>query len=84
MPETTKAEACTDCRNFLANGEYPSENIPAQNAALDRAIQRRWQTIGLAEDAKGEFSWMPCDVCGSKLSGLRYPCVGIEREPESV
>jgi hypothetical protein len=76
--ETTDLQVCHDCIMYIANGDLPDDN-PAnwQPEQVDRA----WQGYQLAlgdSDKDDEFSWSPCEGCGSRLAGNRFHCVAIE------
>jgi len=55
---------CTDCALYIANGDVaePDPSWSADNISGDWAI---------SSDHGEEFSWSPCDACGSTLGGAR-------------
>lgn len=67
--------ACVDCVVWLANGEEPHDNPDGWSPDQIEANWAGYQVVvGGDESTEYEFSWQPCDVCGSRLGGDRYPC----------
>ena len=67
--------ACEDCTLYLATGDIPEER---PDLADDIAAQ--WPSDGdlaIGTDTD-EFSWWPCDCCGSRLGGSRTSFVVLE------
>jgi len=65
---------CIDCGYFLANG-MPDE--PDKDWSPDK-LKARWDGYHLVNgdsDKDHEFSWSPCEGCGSTLGGARMHCV---------
>lgn len=63
----------------------------------DKAIERNCQgltavSVGSCGDCpdcepsgdEGEFSWRPCEICGSPLAGNRYPAHGLDANNDLV
>jgi hypothetical protein len=73
-------EGCTDCVMWLANGELP----PDESDWAPEAVERNWPDHHLCvagdENSEEYFSWSPCEVCGSRLGGNRYPCAAWKCE----
>lgn len=71
------AWACTDCAHLIANGDTPEGwSEAATYGWLERihyrAAGQRWGWgHDSGEDSTKDFSWEPCDVCGSDLGGSR-------------
>ncbi len=82
--ELFELSGCMNCVQLLANGEFPPDNTPEQDAALEVAIEMQWPSaewhvvVAGDENSENEFSWRPCDVCGSTLGGDRYPCAAFK------
>lgn len=55
---------------------------------ISEAIKEQWGeaelTINCKEDCEGWFSRMPCEGCGSPLSGDRHPAVAWTEPNHSV
>jgi hypothetical protein len=83
MTEIIELEGCTDCVLYLANGDVPDED----SGWSPEAVERNWKgyNVCVAGDENSEeyFSWRPCEVCGSKLGGNRYPCAAWKCETAS-
>jgi hypothetical protein len=81
MSEIIKLEGCTDCIMYLANGELPEEDV---NGWSPEAVERKWKgyqvVVAGDENSEENFSWQPCDVCGSTLGGNRFPCAAWKCE----
>ena len=74
--------ACTDCLLYVANGDVPYDNSDGWS---ESAIYSRWPTdqFDLAcgdNEHNDEFSWQPCECCGSRLGGSRHSLVALERK----
>lgn len=66
---------CVDCGFYLANGvAEDDEDHTATYAALDRNW-KGYVIVNGDSDKDHEFSWSPCEGCGSKLGGARMHCV---------
>jgi len=70
--------ACVDCGFFVAYGEVEQPDPTWRAANFERG------TAGLVvvngdSDRDHEFSWSPCDCCGSRLGGTRMHCVAWEK-----
>lgn len=79
---------CADCTLFLANGDLPegpkerghwSDPLPADSreAAIIAGVERLQANGGLlcctsTEETDDEFSWRPCQCCGTTLGGSRH------------
>lgn len=71
-----KGWCCSDCAMFIANGDTPVEmNEEETEKWIDNFISRNDNHLFLGDD-HDEFSWSPCDTCGSNLGGSRYE-VGV-------
>ncbi len=63
--------ACDDCLMYVANDDIPDERPDLRrliDAQLDMSTSK-WLCVG--DDAEDEFSWRPCECCGSTLGGRR-------------
>lgn len=60
--------ACEDCTMYLANGDIPEER---PDLASDIATQWPNDSDLVISNEIEEFSWRPCDCCGSRLGGPR-------------
>ena len=66
-------EVCVDCTQLIANGEDHTEEQD-----LEKKIEKQWGELAghlvmsCDEGCEGEFSWRPCDGCGSTLGGDRH------------
>jgi hypothetical protein len=72
--------ACTDCLMFIANGDEPEDN--GNQWSADN-IARHWPPYQYNlccgdSDNDDDFSWQPCECCGSRLGGSRHEIVAIE------
>ena len=65
---------CADCGAYIANGDFP--DTVARAAEVITAVKKESVNNGkwvLGDDSGDrEFSWSPCDCCGSKLGGYRF------------
>jgi len=69
-PETL--QACADCFDVIAGNV---DNIDADREGEISAAVAALQTDGaqlIPGTAENEFSWSPCEICGSKLGGKRH------------
>lgn len=70
---------CEECMFFDVNGELPEDEERAQEIVegFDR-LGEVSSNFGNSEDEEDEedgyleFSWAPCDCCGTQLGGSRY------------
>lgn len=61
---------------YLANGDIPDERPD-----LADEIRAQWPPVSdlvLTGCDGDEFSWSPCDCCGSKLGGARHMFAVLE------
>ena len=88
QPVMTETWCCTDCLYLLANGDTPPEMNEDQTEAWLATVTDEEVTLGRHTDLCGcedwdtdqhregcehdEFSWDPCDTCGSRLGGERH------------
>ena len=75
-------EACVDCVMFIANDDMPEPN---DGKWSPRHIEAKWPSARYylhcdSLDADDWFSWQPCEVCGSRLGGMRSYVVALEKE----
>jgi len=68
---------CVDCMFAEVNGEFPEDEERAKE--IEEGFKRlEAQGIFYPDfsndegDGYDEFSWAPCDCCGSDLGGSRY------------
>lgn len=68
----SEISVCSDCAMFIANGELPEED----GNKLISAIESNWKDLSgqivLGDNDTEEFSWSPCECCGSSLGGNRF------------
>jgi hypothetical protein len=76
MTVTYEGECCDDCICFLANGDC---GTPERTAEIAAAIEGNWSQDEVGhmcancdEDCEGQFSWRPCEACGSTWGGGRH------------
>lgn len=79
---THELKVCTDCLFFIANGDLPeNEHDATRVVAGVESFAPGYVTP--SGEGEGEFSWRPCDCCGSKLGGDRHDAVVLgDDEPE--
>jgi hypothetical protein len=75
--------ACTDCLVFVANGDVPEDEngnewSPDHIEAIWPASQYDLVCGDLDDDS--DFSWQPCECCGSRLGGSRHALAALERK----
>lgn len=64
--------ACTDCLQYVANGEVAEGGQWSPEAVSEvMGGDERWLCCGDSE-IDDEFSWSPCECCGSHLGGSRH------------
>ena len=67
---------CEECMFFEVNGELPEDGERAQEIeeGFDRLgeVSSNFGSSEDGEDGYCEFSWAPCDCCGTQLGGSRY------------
>ncbi len=66
--------ACVDCGLYLANGDLddadPSWSPENMTDEYDNLVNGD-------SDKDEEFSWRPCEICGSRLGGARMHCAAL-------
>jgi hypothetical protein len=70
--------ACDDCLMYVVNDELPADYPGLREdiwAHLDLTPDR-YLALGHI-DAEEEFSWRPCECCGSTLGGRRNEIILI-------
>lgn len=67
MIVTYDITVCEECALMLANGEGSEEHNGKMSVGIDEY---------------DEFSWHPCQGCGSKLAGSRFGAVVLGFEEE--
>lgn len=78
MPVQTlfEGKCCDDCTTLIANGECSDDD---GGTARDTKISARHPVghcaVTCTEETHDEFSWRPCEACGSTLGGSRCPFV---------
>ena len=75
-----KMMACTDCLMWVANGDEP-EGDTEWNAYKIDAIWPPKQFDLACGDTENDhdFSWSPCECCGSRLGGSRHELIALEK-----
>lgn len=71
---------CCDCLLLVANGEVPHDDNGELEAGM-RATLKPDEIHHLCcgdSDKDDEFSWSPCECCGSRLGGSRHHMVVLE------
>lgn len=82
----TDAWLCSDCTIVAANGDYSGiesdERIAEVDAGLEALgeISANWDSE--TDEGIEEFSWRPCDACGSSLGGDRTRFAVWQKEVE--
>ena len=75
---------CVDCLMLVANGEgnheWSEDDLRSHLAAMERNWPGDTWWIALGDESD-EFSWAPCDSCGSKLGGSRHSATAFRRTP---
>lgn len=56
------------------------EEYDAFTAKVDEFLRRRDVVAYYPDEEREEFSWRPCDCCGSKLGGARTACTGLTKQ----
>jgi hypothetical protein len=73
--------ACIDCAAFIANGETPERYGEDEQRQWVAEFEQRngggWWVLG---HGVTDFSWSPCQVCGSSLGGERFEAVFLPHE----
>jgi hypothetical protein len=71
--------ACTDCLMLVANDE-PSDDRPNLETEIAAHLELEpCQHIACGDsDQDDEFSWRPCECCGSPLGGARSQLVLLQ------
>lgn len=67
---THELSVCVDCLFFIANGDLPDDEKDA--ARVVAGVESFAPGYVVAGDETDEFSWRPCECCGSKLGGSRH------------
>lgn len=65
---------CADCYMFLANGDLPEDPTYLDRVA-EYLVEPENAVSWHAGDDLSEFSWRPCEYCGSRLGGSRHEAV---------
>lgn len=63
--------ACVDCHYAVNFGDMGDAEPKAQ-CACDALAEREGGTYVVDADETDEFSWRPCECCGSTLGGSRH------------
>jgi hypothetical protein len=64
--------ACQDCLVFIANGDEPEDSDWCAEL-ISAHIGRDSGFVCCGDsDQDDEFSWSPCECCGSQLGGSRH------------
>ena len=81
-----RAMICTDCGMLVENGECSgdAETDARCRDALkaESAEGHMWCVNGSDDEGTSnnlEFSWLPCELCGSHLGGYRYAATVLKR-----
>jgi len=88
MRVVSELMACMDCMLYVANGDIPDDYSPDSTESLPELIQAH---LGLTSSPQqylvcgdsehdDEFSWRPCECCGSRLGGSRHALAILESE----
>ena len=78
---TVELSACFDCLLFVANDEIPDHNEDLSIDIEENWPSDQWYICVGSDDTENntEFSWAPCDCCGSRLGGSRHELVAFQR-----
>jgi hypothetical protein len=67
--------ACQDCLLYVANGDVPEDGRDIE-ADIQAEIGAPSGRLACGDsDKDDEFSWRPCECCGSPLGGSRHHLV---------
>ena len=66
--------ACLDCLLLVANGDGTDEHAEA----MTKRIGPLAHLVCGDSDQDDEFSWAPCECCGSRLGGSRHQLIMLE------
>jgi len=74
---------CVDCGFYLANG-MPDESDPEWSPEKIEAHwpSDQWHLVNGDSEKDHDFSWSPCEGCGTRLGGYRYHCTAWEDKAE--
>lgn len=81
FPDTwVNLRICEGCMMLAANGEYEGDDDLGDTRAL-RAYER-WNgyRITPADSADAHYGTTPCESCGDRLHGDRYPATAIPND----
>jgi hypothetical protein len=76
-PDMFDVFVCVDCGFYLANG-LPDETEQGWSPELIDARWKDYQLVNGDSEKDHDFSWTPCEGCGSPLGGARMHCVAWE------
>jgi hypothetical protein len=67
---------CVDCLMVIANDDATGIEDDDRAEAVRRAVYgtEGYWVADSTEETDLEFSWSPCDCCGSSLGGSRHRC----------
>lgn len=73
--------ACVDCVLYVANDEVPEDrpNLPLIIGSHLGVKSEQYLCLGDVE-LDQEFTYMPCQTCGSPLGGARSQVIMLETE----
>ncbi len=84
MKVVEEGMCCTDCILLLANGECgdnaETEAVQACIAAFRPGVRSEYLVCTSTEETDVEFSWSPCECCGSRLGGSRHSFARLAEE----
>lgn len=66
---------CCDCALMIANGET-SPDVSVEREKLIAEATAGW----VLSEGRSEFSWSPCDCCGTHLGGSRHNAAKLGEE----
>jgi hypothetical protein len=62
--------ACVGCYYYAANG-HADDTTSERVAEIEQAFSENGPNLCAGDDLT-EFSWSPCELCGSTLGGSRH------------
>ena len=76
--EEEKLRACVECILYVANGDVPDDRdaLPDEVAEMWPPAEG-WQLCMGDPEQDDEFSWSPCQCCGSHLGGARHEVIAL-------
>lgn len=77
MKVTAELSVCVDCYFYAANGEFDPDISPEREREITDAFDSSSSQLVCGNDDTNEFSWRPCQLCGTTLGGSRHSVVEL-------